>query len=96
MKSCYNIVNFWILDFGLNIYIYNNSRRFKPTHTTILEDYLVSGSTTYQIKVYGTVDITIMTPNGSKRNIMLYNVALVPSFFTNLVLFSRIMGVGIY
>ena len=95
-KSCYDIVNSWILDSGSNIHVCNDSRRFKPTHTTTSEDYLVSGSTTYQIEAYGTVDITITTPNGSKRNTTLHNVALVPSFFTNLVSFSRIMGAGIY
>ena len=96
MKSYYNIINFWILDSSLNIYIYNNSYRFKPTHTTILEDYLMSGFITYQIKIYSTINITIITPNKSKRNTTLYNIILVPSFFTNLILFSRIIGVGIY
>ena len=56
----------------------------------------MSSSIIYQIKVYNTINITIITPNGSKRNIILYNITLVPSFFTNLVLFSRIIGVEIY
>ena len=95
-RSNYNIVNSWILDSGSNIHVCNNSSRFRPTHTTTLEDYLVSGSTTYQIEAYGDVDITLNSPTSSTKKKTLYYVALVPSFFTNLVSYSKAMEAGIY
>ena len=95
-RSNYDIVNSWILDSGSNIHVCNDSSRFRPTHTTTSEDYLVSGSTTYQIEAYGDVDITLNSPTGSTKKKTLYHVALVPSFFTNLVSYSKAMEAGIY
>ena len=95
-RSSYDIINSWILDSGSNIHICNNSNRFRPTQSTTSEDYLVSGSTTYQIEAYGDVDITLTSPTGDKKKKTLYHVALVPSFFTNLVSYSKAMKAGIY
>ena len=69
--SNYNIINSWILDSRANIHIYNDSHRFIPTYTTISEDYLMYGTTTYPIKAYRTIDITITTPTSSKKIITL-------------------------
>ena len=92
----YEIFNCWILDSGSNIYVCNDPSRFKKTYATTSNDYLVSGSTTYLIKAYGTVDITINLPTGQTETITLSHVALVPGFFTNLVSFSRAKHAGIY
>ena len=92
----YEIFNCWILDSGSNIHVCNDPSRFKKTHATTSNDYLVSGSTTYPIKAYGTVDITINSPTGQTETITLSHVALVPGFFTNLVSFSRAKHAGIY
>ena len=92
----YEIFNCQILDSGSNIHIYNDLSRFKTTHATISNDYLISGSTTYLIKAYRTVNIYITSPSGMTEEITLSHVTLVPGFFTNLVLFSRAKEVGIY
>ena len=42
------------------------------------------------------VDIIITTPINNKKSITLYNIALVPGFFINLVLFSKAIEKGIY
>ena len=75
--SNYDIVNSWILDSGPNIHVCNDSHRFTPTHTTTSEDYLVCGTTTYPIEAYGTVDIAITTPTGSKKIITLQQYACI-------------------
>ena len=67
----YDIVNCWILDSGSNIHVYNDSSRFKITHSTTAEDYLISGSTTYPIEAYGTVTITVTSPTGKEESIIL-------------------------
>ena len=69
--SNYNIINSWILDSRANIYVYNDSHRFTPTHTTILEDYFVYGTIIYPIEAYGTIDITITILISSKKIIIL-------------------------
>ena len=92
----YNIANSWILDSGSNIHVCNDPHRFKTTHSTISDDYLVSGSIIYPITAYGTVDITVASPTGRTENISLNRVALIPGFFTNLVSFSRAKAANIY
>ena len=92
----HDILNCWILDSGSNIHVCNDPDRFKTTHTTTPDDYLVSGSTTYQIEAYGTVDITVDTPTGRRESITLQHVALIPGFFTNLISFSRAKDANIY
>ena len=92
----YDIVNCWILDSGSNIHVCNDSSRFKPTHSTTPGDYLISGSTTYLIEAYGTVDVTVTSPTGKKETIILDKVALIPGFFTNLVSLARAKAAGIF
>ena len=92
----YDIANSWILDSGSNIHVCNDPHRFKTTHPTTSDDYLVSGSTTYPITAYGTVDITIASPTGRTESVTLNQVALIPGFFTNLVSFSKAKAANIY
>ena len=92
----YDIANSWILDSGSNIHVCNDPHRFKTTHPTTSDDYLVSGSTTYPITAYGTVDITVASPTGRTESVTLNQVALIPGFFTNLVSFSKAKAANIY
>ena len=92
----YNISNSWILDSGSNIHVCNDPHRFKTTHSTTSDDYLISGSTIYPITAYRTVDITVASPTGRTENISLNQVALIPGFFTNLVSFSKAKAANIY
>ena len=92
----HDIVNCWILASGSNIHVCNDPSRFKTTQSTTSNDYLISGSTMYPIQAYGTVNITITTPKRKQESIMLYQVALIPGFLTNLVSFSRARARNIY
>ena len=92
----HDIVNCWILASGSNIHVCNDPSRFKTTQSTTSNDYLISGSIMYPIQAYGTIDITITMPKGKQESIMLYHVALIPGFLTNLVSFSRAKARNIY
>ena len=56
----------------------------------------MSSLITYYIKAYRIVDISITTLTNSRKNITLYKITLIPSFFTNLVSFSKVIKKGIY
>ena len=56
----------------------------------------MSGSTTYPILGYGTVDVLFTTPTGQQMTIPLRHIALIPGFFTNLISFSRAKEAGIF
>ena len=92
----YDITNCWILASASNVHVCNDPSRFNTTHSTKSNDYLISGSTTYPIQAYGTVDITVTSPTGKRERIVLNQVALIPGFFTNLVSFSRARTANIY
>ena len=92
----YDIANCWILASASNIHVCNDPSRFNITHSTTSNDYLISGSTTYPIQAYGTVDITLTSPTGKRESIILKQVALIPGFFTNLVSFNRAHAANIY
>ena len=68
------------------MYIYNNIdyNRFSKTRDATLDDQLFAGKTLYLIACFGTVSITVNTLDGPGK-ITLENVALAPSFMTNLV-----------
>ena len=85
----YDLASCWILASGSNIHVCNDPTRFNTTHSTTSDDYVSSGSTTYPIQAYGTVDITITSPTGKRASITLNQVALIPGFLTNLVSLSR-------
>ena len=91
-----DLSNSWFLASGTNIHVCNDPSRFNTTHSTTSNDYLISGSTTYPIRAYGTVDITVTSPTGKRESIPLKQVALIPDFFTNLVSFSRAQAVNVH
>ena len=86
----------WILDSGSNIHLCNDPKRFTHTHTATEDDTITSGKDTYQIEAFGTVDITITTPQGNQEINRLINVALVPDFLTNLVSFGKMVEKNIH
>ena len=92
----HDIMNSWILASASNIHVCNDPSRFNTTHSTTSNDYLISGSTTYPIQAYGTVDITVTSPTGKRQSIALKQVALIPGFFTNLVSLNRARAANIY
>ena len=92
----YDIADCWILASASKIHVCNDPSRFNTTHSTTSDDYLISGSTTYPIQAYGTVDITLTSPTGKLQSITLKQVALIPGFFTNLVSFNRARAANIH
>lgn len=91
-----DIAKCWILASASKIHVCNDPSRFSTTHSTTSNDYLISGSTTYPIQAYGTVDITVTSPTGKRESIVLKQVALIPGFFTNLVSFSGAQAANIH
>ena len=92
----FDIANSWVLDSGSNINVCNDPSRFEITHTTTIQNYLMSGLTSYPITAYGTVKNTITSPKGTKERVKLNGVALIPGSLTNLVSFSKAKAARIY
>ncbi|KAF2175743.1 hypothetical protein K469DRAFT_504960, partial [Zopfia rhizophila CBS 207.26] len=79
----------WILDPGADIHVCNNDADFRTTKPAVPdEDVLIAGSSQIQIKAWGDVTIKVDTPTGPQA-MDLHNVALVRSFFTNVVALSK-------
>jgi hypothetical protein len=78
----YELRDTWILNSGANSHVCNDRRRFKFEHTAAEGEELVAGKSVYPIKAFGSVSVTIKSPNGPTQ-IQLLNVALVPGFFIN-------------
>jgi hypothetical protein len=94
-KLTYKLQNYWTLDSAADIHICNDVSHFKYEKTAGEEDTLFGGKETYQIHAYGTVDLTVQTPNDTGK-ITLLNVALVPGFLTNLVALRRFTEKGVH
>ena len=92
----YDVANCWILASASKIHVCNDPSRFNTTHSSTSDDHLISGSTTYPIQAYGTVDITLTSPTGKRQSTTLKQVALIPGFFTNLVSFNRAQAANIH
>jgi hypothetical protein len=71
------------------VHIYNNidRNRFLKTRNALLNDQLFAGKTLYLITCFSTVSIIVNTLD-RPGEITLENVALAPSFITNLVLLN--------
>jgi hypothetical protein len=87
--------NCWTLDSAANTHVCNDRSRFKFKRIAGEEDTLYAGKDSYEIEAFGTVDLTVQTPNGIAK-IILLNVALVPGFLTNLVSLRRFIDKGIH
>ena len=85
------LANSFILDSGATDHVCNNRARFHNYTKAGADDYIVAGANTVKIEGWGTVTITIEcdeTPIG-QRTFDLYNIAHIPSFTSNLVLYNR-------
>jgi hypothetical protein len=93
----FSLKHSWILDGGSNIHVCNSSMsdRFCKTRNAEHEDYLNAGERRVTVEAYGTVNITVQTPQGPKT-IQLSEVAYAPGFMTNLVSESRLKKKGVY
>ena len=93
--TSFKLENCWILDSGAGIHICNDPDRFKFDRPASEDSIIFSGRTTYPIKAYGSVMITVKAPSGPIP-IRLVNVALVPGFFTSLVALRRLTEKGVH
>jgi hypothetical protein len=94
-RNSYKLKDSWILDSGANSHVSNDLTRFKFDRKTNKSDTLILGKTVYQIEAFGTIEITIQSPNGLKP-IDLINVTLVPGFFTNIASLNRFTSKGVH
>jgi hypothetical protein len=91
----YKLRKHWILDSGSDIHVTNNLDGYQETSTASIDDRLIAGATTYQIKSFGTIKVPVQTPTGQK-SITLLHVAYIPTFMTNLVSLSKLVDKGLH
>ena len=94
-QSEYKLKNHWIIDSGSDIHVCNSQDGYARTGAAGETDQLIAGKTRYQIASFGTVNVTVNTPQGI-RQIQLTNVAYIPGFMTNLVSLSRLVQQGVH
>jgi hypothetical protein len=85
----------WILDSGSNLHICNDHKRFIFERMATEDDKFSAGKTEYSIEAYGSVNITVDTPNGS-RTVKLLDVALAPGFLTNTASLDKFTSKGVH
>ena len=74
--------NAWMFDIGSNIHVCNSLKGFTKTRDS--DETIRAGAIPLAIQTYGQVIIEVAGPNGMKL-LVLYDVAYIPGFFTNLV-----------
>ncbi|KAF1937805.1 hypothetical protein EJ02DRAFT_355982, partial [Clathrospora elynae] len=85
----------WILDPGSNIHVCNSTHfGWKETCKALPQDVIIAGGSTSAIQAWGDVCFNVNTPHRLCK-IQLTHVALVESFFTNIVSLSRCRAAGI-
>jgi hypothetical protein len=70
------------------MHICNNEEDFTFSYLVVEDDYLIAGGNFKKIQAYGTVTITVDTPTGKSKMKLSY-IALIPTFFINIVALSR-------
>ena len=92
----FKLYNSWIIDNASDIHVCNDQSRsrFHKTRDAV-NDQLFAGKTSYTIEAFGTVTLSINTPNGIK-DIELLDVALAPGYLTNLVSLHRLNTKGVH
>lgn len=94
-SGIYPLRDSFILDSGASTHVCNNPQRIYNLQPCKGDNQrLLTGSHQEVIEGFGSVDICVQTPNGQERTTTLYNVALVPTFHTNLVSFKRFQAIG--
>jgi hypothetical protein len=85
----------WILDSGSNLHVCNDRKRFNLERKATIDDKFSAGKTEYAVEAYGSVDITVGTPDGP-RTVRLLDVALAPGFLTNTVSLDKFTSKGVH
>ncbi|KAI0994616.1 hypothetical protein K3495_g13565, partial [Podosphaera aphanis] len=85
-SSEFHLKNHWVLDSGSDVHICNNENLhgFQRTEPFLGNHHIVSGTTKYPVKAWGTCRVKILTEK-SDGYITLSKVALIPGFMTSLV-----------
>lgn len=92
----YELLNSWILDSGSNVHVCNElATGFMPTRQATNQDKLYAGKAVYDIESFGSIDVSVQTPQGIQRMTLL-DTAYVPGFLTNLVSLSRLVQKGVH
>jgi hypothetical protein len=91
----YPLLHSWTLDPATDTHICNDSTEFKWKAPAADDDIVLAGESETLIEAWGEVTIPLLTPTGIKTT-TLKRVALIPSFFTSLVLLSRLTSSNIH
>ncbi|KAI0992007.1 hypothetical protein K3495_g16179, partial [Podosphaera aphanis] len=85
----------YIADTGADSHIINSSHRYKAHRIASTSETVASGKDLYPIESIGTTTITARGPNGPVE-LILYDVAYVPGYFTNIVSISKLSSQNIH
>ena len=85
----------WIVDSGSDTHVINHSAGFVRTRDPGPNECVQGGRDSYQIEAFGTVDVSLNTPNGP-LTITLKEVAFIPGYLTNIISLERMNAVGIH
>jgi hypothetical protein len=94
-QAAYPLQHSWIMDPGADVHVCNDPTEFQWKKPASPDDYLFAGTVRVSIQAWGEVTIPVSTPKGPSKT-TLKNVALIPSFFTNLVSLSRLTSSNIH
>jgi hypothetical protein len=87
----YALHDSFTLDSASTIHVCNNRERFQSLRPATEDDRLIAGASDIPIEGFGLIEITLKLTPTSTRKIKLGEVALVPSFHTNIVSLDRLM-----
>ena len=90
-EGVYALHDSFILDSASTIYVGNNRERFQSLRPATEDDRLIAVVSHIPIEGFGLVEITLKLTPISTRKIKLGEIALVPSFHTNIVSLDRLM-----
>jgi hypothetical protein len=88
-----SLLHCWILDPGADVNVLNNLADFTWERAALPSDQLMAGGTYLKILAWGRATITVNGPRGPTQ-LLLHEVAYIPSFFTSLVSLSQ--GAGLH
>jgi hypothetical protein len=90
-EGAYALHDSFILDSASTIHVCNKRERFQTLRPANESDYLITGASHIPIEGFGLVEITLKLTPTSSQKIKLAEVALVPSFYTNIVSLDRLI-----
>ena len=93
--SNHQLYRAWILDGGSDIHITNHKEGFVPQRGPRPGETVGAGTQVFQVKEYGTINVSIKTPHG-KGTLTLLDAAYIPGFITNIVSQDRLVERGLH